>query len=56
MGGAILRSVFAMADSSRVMVSYPVACEHGGACLDKEIKQKEDGRYIIFYTFEDEED
>jgi len=24
--------------------------------MDKEIEQKEDGRYIIFYTFEDEED
>jgi len=24
--------------------------------LEKEIEQKEDGRYIIFYTFEDEED
>jgi len=24
--------------------------------LRKEIEQKEDGRYIIFYTFEDEEE
>ena len=23
--------------------------------LEKEIEQKEDGRYIIFYTFDDEE-
>jgi len=24
--------------------------------LKKEIEQKEDGRYVIFYTFEDEEE
>jgi len=24
--------------------------------LNKETEQKEDGRYIIFYTFEDEEE
>jgi len=24
--------------------------------MSKEIEQKEDGRYIIFYTFEDEEE
>jgi hypothetical protein len=53
--GAIL-NVFAMAASTRVMVSYPVECEHGGVGLDKEIDLKEDGRYIIYYTFEDEED
>jgi hypothetical protein len=45
-----------MAAGSRVMVSYPVDCEDGGIRLDKEIEQKEDGRCIIFYTFEDEED
>jgi hypothetical protein len=38
------------------MVSYPVQRGHGGIVLDKEREQKEDGRYIIFYTFEDEED
>jgi hypothetical protein len=45
-----------MAPGIEVMVSYPVECEHGGAGLDKEIDLKEDGRYIIYYTFEDEED
>lgn len=49
-------SVLAMAAGSRVMVSYPVDREDGGIWLEKEIEQKEDGRYIIFYTFEDEED
>jgi len=24
--------------------------------LEKEIEQKDDGRYIIFYTFDDEEE
>jgi hypothetical protein len=38
------------------MVSYPVDREDGGIWLEKEIEQKEHGRYIIFYTFEDEED
>ena len=41
---------------SRVMVSYPVDREDRVTGLEKEIEQKEDGRYIIFYTFEDEED
>jgi hypothetical protein len=45
-----------MATDSRVMISYPVDREDGGIWLEKEIEQKEDGRYIIFYTFEDEED
>jgi hypothetical protein len=45
-----------MAAGIRVMVSYPVNREDGGVGLEKEIEQKEDGRYIIFYTFEDEED
>jgi hypothetical protein len=44
-----------MAAGSRVMVSYSVDREGGGG-LKREIEQKEDGRYIIFYTFEDEED
>jgi hypothetical protein len=46
----------AMAAGSKVMVSYPVQPGHGDVALDKEIEQKEDGRYIIYYTFEDEED
>jgi hypothetical protein len=45
-----------MAACSRVMVSYPVDREDRGTGLEKEVEQKEDGRYIIFYTFEDEED
>ncbi len=45
-----------MAPGSKVMVSYSVACDHGGECLDKETEQKEDGRYIIYYAFQDEED
>jgi hypothetical protein len=45
-----------MAAGGKVMVSYPVQRGHGGVTLDKEIEQKEDGRYIIYYTFEDEED
>jgi hypothetical protein len=49
-------SVLAMAADSRMMISYPVDREDGGILLEKEIEQKEDGRYIIFYTFEDEED
>ena len=43
-----------MAPGIEVMISYPV--QQGGFTLDKEIEQKEDGRYIIYYTFEDEED
>jgi len=38
------------------MVSYSVDREDGGIGLEREIEQKEDGRYIIFYTFEAEED
>jgi hypothetical protein len=38
------------------MVSYPVQREHGGTGLERERETKEVGRYIIFYTFEDEED
>jgi hypothetical protein len=53
--GAIL-SVLAMAPCSAVMVSYSVDREGGGIGLEREIEQKEDGRYIIFYTFEDEAD
>jgi hypothetical protein len=30
--------------------------EDGGTGLHKETEQKEDGRYIIFYTFGDEEE
>ncbi len=45
-----------MAPGNEVMVSYPEECEHGGVGLDKETEQKEDGRYIIYYTFEDEGD
>jgi hypothetical protein len=45
-----------MAAGNRVMVSYPVDREDGGIGLERESEQKEDGRYIIFYTFEDEED
>jgi hypothetical protein len=45
-----------MAAGSRVVVSYPVDREDRGVGLEKEIEQKDDGRYIIFYTFEDEED
>jgi hypothetical protein len=44
-----------MAAGSKVVVSYPAQHEHGGVVLDKEREQKEDGRYIIYYTFEDEE-
>ena len=44
-----------MAPGFEVMVSYPVQFGQGGMAMDKEIEQKEDGRYIIFYTFEDEE-
>jgi hypothetical protein len=49
-------SALVMAASSRVMVSYSVNRDGGGIGLEREIEQKEDGRYIIFYTFEDEED
>jgi hypothetical protein len=45
-----------MAADSRGMVSYPVNREDGGAWLEKEREQKDDGRYIIFYTFEEEEE
>jgi hypothetical protein len=45
-----------MAAGSRVMVSYSVDREGGGIGLERESEQKEDGRYIIFYTFEEEED
>lgn len=45
-----------MAAGSRVVVSYPVGRGDRGVGLEKEIEQKDDGRYIIFYTFEDEED
>jgi hypothetical protein len=38
------------------LVSYVVECEDGGIGLHKETEQKEDGRYIIFYTFGDEEE
>jgi hypothetical protein len=37
-----------------VLVSYVVEREDGGYEVQKEIEQKEDGRYIIFYTFKDE--
>jgi hypothetical protein len=45
-----------MAAGSRVVVSYPVDREDRGVGLEKEIEQKDDGRYIMFYTFEEEED
>ena len=45
-----------MATNRMVMISYPLDREDGGIWLEKEIEQKEDGRYIIFYTFEDEEE
>ena len=45
-----------MAAGSRVVVSYPVDREDRGVGLEKEIEQKDDGSYIIFYTFEEEED
>jgi hypothetical protein len=45
-----------MAAGNRVMVSYPVDREDGGIGLERESEQKEDGRYIIFYIFEEEED
>ena len=38
------------------MVSYVAEREDGGIGLHKETEQKEDGRYIIFYTFGDEEE
>jgi hypothetical protein len=38
-----------------VLVSYVVDREDVGV-LNKETEQKDDGRYIIFYTFEEEED
>jgi hypothetical protein len=37
-----------------MLVSYVAEREDGGIGLHKETEQKEDGRYIIFYTFEDE--
>jgi hypothetical protein len=45
-----------MAAGTKAMVSYTVDREGKVIGLEKEIEQKEDGRYIIFYTFEDEED
>ena len=45
-----------MAAGSRVMVSYPVQPWQGDIALDKEREQKDDGRYIIYYNFEDGED
>jgi hypothetical protein len=33
----------------------PGVCSKGGTGVMKERETKEDGRYIIFYTFEDEE-
>ena len=45
-----------MAAGSRGMVSYSVDREGEGIGLERESEQKEDGRYIIFYTFEEEED
>jgi hypothetical protein len=45
-----------MVARGKVMVSYPLQCEHGGVGLEKETEQKEDGRYIVFYTFGDEEE
>jgi hypothetical protein len=39
------------------LVSYVVEDpEDGGDEVQKEVEQKEDGRYIIFYTFGDEEE
>jgi hypothetical protein len=49
-------SNLAMAAGGRVMVSYPVDREEGEFGMEKEREQKEDGRYIIFYTFDDEEE
>ena len=45
-----------MAVGSRVVVSYPVDREDRGVGLEKEIEQKVDGRYIIYYTFEELEE
>jgi hypothetical protein len=39
-----------------MLVSYVAEREDGGIGLHKETEQKEDGRYIIFYTFGDEEE
>ncbi len=49
------KSVFATTVQGSEMVSYPVDREVGGDRLEKEREAKDDGRYIIFYTFEDEE-
>jgi hypothetical protein len=38
------------------LVSYALERKNGGRGLEKETEQKDDGRYIIFYTFGDEED
>jgi hypothetical protein len=38
------------------LISYALKREEEGIGLEKETDQKEDGRYIIFYTFEDEEE
>ena len=45
-----------MAAGSKAMVSYTVNREGKGIGLEKEIEQKEDGRCIIFYSFEEEEE
>jgi hypothetical protein len=45
-----------MAAGSKVIVSYPVQPCQGDIALDKEREHKDDGRYIIYYTFEDGED
>ena len=52
----VVSSNLAMAAGGRVMVSYPVDREEGEFGMEKEREQKEDGRYIIFYTFDDEEE
>ena len=52
----VVSSNLAMAAGGREMVSYPVDREDGEFGLEKEREQKEDGRYIIFYTFDDEEE
>jgi hypothetical protein len=45
-----------MAAGSTMMLSYPVQYGQGEVALHKEREQKDDGRYIIYYTFEDAED
>ena len=39
-----------------VVRAFWTATERTSELLSKEREQKEDGRYIIFYTFEEEED